>query len=252
MIDVTSVPAMPSPPGAGALFLAAVSTADAELPSLREQVALITGCSRGLGAAIAQVLGESGMRVVLADRDFQRAQDSAAVLSERDIQVMPLALDLGHSGQCAEAVDLVVQRFGRLDALVINTAPEVSGSPSGTGMDGGVLDTQLSGTLALSRAASAHMRKRGGGHIFNIAATEPTMVPTTRWSLLGLSHVRVNAPVSGGAKSALTPGGFPGFADARPQDPLHVAQAVRYVLQQPEGHTSPSLTDQPTLESDWP
>lgn len=52
----------------------------ADTPSLQGRIALITGGSRGLGAAIAQVLGEAGMRVVLADIDLQRAKDRAAIL----------------------------------------------------------------------------------------------------------------------------------------------------------------------------
>lgn len=243
-----------------------------DLASLHGQVVLITGGSRGLGAAIAQVLGESGMRVVLADIDLQRAQDRAALLGERDIQAMPMALDVTDPRQCADVVDAVAQRFGRVDALINNAAIDVTAPLSELSIEDWqrVLNTNLSGPMMMAKYASAQMfRQGGGGHIVNIASTaskrawpNASAYHATKWGLLGLSHalhaelrdkhVRVSAIVAGGMKTPFLLDRFPGIDETRLQDPIHVARAVRYVLQQPEGTVIPELTVLPTLESSWP
>ncbi len=241
-------------------------------PSLQGQVALITGGSRGLGAAIAQVLGESGMRVVLADIEVQRAQDCAALLGERDIEAIALALDVSDPAQCQRAVDRTVAEFGRLDALINNAAVDVTAPLAELSVEDWqrVLNTNLSGPLLMTKFASAHMLgQAGGGHVVNIASTaskrawpNASAYHATKWGLLGLSHalhaelreqnVRVSAIVAGGMKTPFLLDRFPGIDESKLQDPLNVACAVRYVLQQPEGTVIPELTVLPTRETSWP
>lgn len=242
------------------------------LPSLQGQVALITGGSRGLGAAIAQVLGESGMHLVLADLNLERAQDCAAMLGELDIQAVAMALDVSDPQQCQAVVQASVERFGRLDALINNAAIDVTTALADLAVEDWlrVLHTNLSGPLLMTKFALAHMRGQpGGGHVVNIASTaskrawpNASAYHATKWGLLGLSHalhaelrdqrVRVSAIVAGGMKTPFLLDRFPGIDESRLQDPLNVACAVRYVLQQPEGTVVPELTVLPTLESSWP
>jgi NAD(P)-dependent dehydrogenase (short-subunit alcohol dehydrogenase family) len=242
------------------------------LPSLQGRVALITGGSRGLGAAIAQVLGECGMRLVLADLHLERAQDCAALLGEHDIEAVPLALDVADPAQCERAVADTVQRFGRLDALINNAAVDVTAPLSELAVDDWlrVLHTNLSGPLLMAKFASQHMlTQAGGGHVVNIASTaskrawpNASAYHATKWGLLGLSHalhaelrergVRVSAIVAGGMKTPFLLDRFPGIDESKLQDPVNVACAVRFVLQQPEGTVVPELTVLPTLETSWP
>jgi NAD(P)-dependent dehydrogenase (short-subunit alcohol dehydrogenase family) len=243
-----------------------------QLPSLQGRVALITGGSRGLGAAIAQVLGESGMRLVLADVNLERAQDCAAMLGEHDIEAVPLALDVADPLQCQQVVGATVARFGRIDALINNAAVDVTAPLAELAVDDWlrVLHTNLSGPLLMTKFASAHMtRQPGGGHVVNIASTaskrawpNASAYHATKWGLLGLSHalhaelrdqhVRVSAIVAGGMKTPFLLDRFPGIDETKLQDPVNVACAVRYVLQQPEGTVVPELTVLPTLETSWP
>lgn len=243
-----------------------------ELPSLQGKVALITGGSRGLGAAIAQVLGESGMRVVLADIDPQRAQDCAAVLGERDIQAAAMALDVSDPAQCERAVVDTVARFGRLDALINNAAVDVTTPLAELSVEDWlrVLHTNLSGPLLMTKFATAQMsRQDGGGHVVNIASTaskrawpNASAYHATKWGLLGLSHalhaelreqgIRVGAIVAGGMKTPFLLDRFPGIDESKLQDPINVACSVRWMLQQPEGSVVPELTVLPTRETSWP
>jgi len=241
-------------------------------PSLRGQVALITGGSRGLGAAIAQVLGESGMRVVLADLEQQRAEDCAALLGERDIEAIAMRLDVGDPAQCARAVADTVAQFGRIDALINNAAVDVTAPLAELAVEDWqrVLNTNLSGPLLMTKFASEQMLKQPrGGHVVNIASTaskrawpNASAYHATKWGLLGLSHalhaelreqgVRVSAIVAGGMRTPFLLDRFPDIDVSKLQDPLNVACAVRYVLQQPEGTVIPELTVLPTRETSWP
>jgi len=264
--SATTAPSAASTPSARADALSA------EAGTLRGQVALITGGSRGLGAAIAQVLGESGMRVVLADIDLQRAKDRAAILGESDIDALPLALDVSDPRQCEEVVAAAFTEFGRLDVLVNNAAVDVTAPLAELAVEDWqrVLNTNLSGPMLMSKFASARMRAQAhGGHIVNIASTaskrawpNASAYHATKWGLLGLSHalhaelrdqnVRVSAVVAGGMKTPFLLDRFPGIDETKLQDPLNVARAVRWVLLQPEGTVIPELTVLPTQETSWP
>lgn len=261
---MTSLNATPS--------LSSHETLSPALPSLQGRVALITGGSRGLGAAIAQVLGESGMRLVLADVHLERAQDCAAMLGEHDIEALPLHLDVADPAQCERAVAETASRFGRLDALINNAAVDVTAPLAELAVEDWlrVLHTNLSGPLLMAKYASAAMAGQiDGGHIVNIASTaskrawpNASAYHATKWGLLGLSHalhaelrasgVRVSAIVAGGMKTPFLLDRFPGIDESKLQDPVNVACAVRYVLQQPQGTVVPELTVLPTLETSWP
>jgi NAD(P)-dependent dehydrogenase (short-subunit alcohol dehydrogenase family) len=247
-------------------------SATPSLASLQGQVALITGGSRGLGAAIAQVLGESGMRVVLADVELQRAQDCAAVLGERDIEAVAVPLDVSDPAQCQRAIDVAVSEFGRLDALINNAAVDVTAPLAELSVEDWlrVLNTNLSGPLLMTKFATAQMTKQGGGgHIVNIASTaskrawpNASAYHATKWGLLGLSHalhaelrdqgIRVGAIVAGGMKTPFLLDRFPDIDETKLQEPINVACAVRYMLQQPEGTAIPELTVLPVRETSWP
>lgn len=241
-------------------------------PSLQGHVALITGGGRGLGAAIAQVLGEAGMKLVVADLDLHRARNFVALLGEHDMQAVAVALDVADPAQCQQAVDAAVKQFGRLDVLVNNAAVDVTAPLAELAVDDWlrVLHTNLSGPLLMTKFAAAQMATQpGGGHVVNIASTaskrawpNASAYHATKWGLLGLSHalhaelrdqrIRVSAIVAGGMRTPFLLDRFPDIDPNKLQDPINVACAVRYLLQQPEGSVIPELTVLPTLETSWP
>jgi NAD(P)-dependent dehydrogenase (short-subunit alcohol dehydrogenase family) len=186
---------------ATAMPAAALTSAPDHAP-LRGRVALITGGSRGLGAATAQALGAAGMRLVLADIAAQRVQDFAATLAERDVDAIALPLDVSDPAACAAAVDAVVQRFGRLDALINNAAIDITAPVAGLTVDDWqrIVAVNLTAPFVLSKLAAAVMARqgidgRGDGHIVNITSTaakrawpNASAYHATKWGLLGLSH----------------------------------------------------------------
>ncbi|MGC4080007.1 MAG: SDR family oxidoreductase [Rubrivivax sp.] len=240
--------------------------------SLRGRVVVVTGGARGLGAAIAQVLGESGARVVLADHAFEAAQDRAAVLAERDIDAIAMPLDVTDAAACERTVETIRARFGRLDALVNNAAIDVTAPLAELSVEQihSVLATNLAGPFVMAKLCAALMAGQdGGGHIVNIASTaskrawpNASAYHATKWGLLGLSHalhaelrpqgIKVCAIVAGGMRTPFLLDRFPELDPGLLQDPLNVARVVRFVLLQPEETVIPEVTVLPVRETSWP
>jgi NAD(P)-dependent dehydrogenase (short-subunit alcohol dehydrogenase family) len=240
-------------------------------PTLRGRVVLITGGSRGLGAAIAATLGAAGMRLVLADIAAQRVQDVAAELAARDVDVHALPLDLGDPEQCTLAVDTVAHRYGRLDVLVNNAAIDVTAPLCDLTLADWqrIVATNLDAPFLLSKHAAALMTRQREGHIVNITSTaakrawpNASAYHATKWGLLGLSHalhaelrpqgVKVTAVVAGGMRTPFLTERFPDIDVGLLQDPMNVAQVVHFVLQQPPETCVAEVTVLPMRETSWP
>ncbi len=246
--------------------------ASSGLDSLQGRVVLVTGGSRGLGAANAALLGEAGARLVIADLERERAENRAAMLAERDIEALALPLDVSDPEQCERVVGQVRERFGRLDALVNNAAIDVTAPIAELSAANWqrIVATNLNGPFFMARHAAAVMATQPrGGHIVNIASTaskrawpNASAYHATKWGLLGLSHalhaelrpqgIKVCAVVAGGMKTPFLLDRFPDIDPDLLQDPLNVARAIRFVLQQPDETTIPEITVLPVRETSWP
>lgn len=245
---------------------------EASADSLRGRVVLITGGAQGLGAAIAKELGQRGAHIVLTDLHLQRAEDQAAALAAQNIGALALQLDVTDPTQCRLLVGRVEHRYGRLDALINNAAVDVTAPIAELEVGDWlrILHTNLSGPFVLSKFAAASMAGQArGGHIVNIASTaskrawpHASAYHASKWGLLGLSHalhaelreqgIRVCAIVAGGMRTPFLLDRFPDIDPSRLQDPAHVARAVRYVLEQPQGTCIPEITVLPERETSWP
>ncbi|MFT3717999.1 3-oxoacyl-ACP reductase FabG [Pseudorhodoferax sp.] len=140
-------------------------------PAIQEQVALVTGASRGIGAAIAQELAQRGYRVV----GTATSEAGAACIGEA------LAAHPGCSGRvldvndakAAEAlVDAIVQQHGGLHVLVNNagiTRDTLAMRMKDEDWDA-VLDTNLKAVFRMSRAVMRGMMKQRYGRIVNITS----------------------------------------------------------------------------------
>jgi NAD(P)-dependent dehydrogenase (short-subunit alcohol dehydrogenase family) len=134
---------------------------------LEGKVAIVTGASRGIGAAIARTLGAEGARVVLAARSHADLDMVAkACLS----QALVKPLDLREPHAPAELIDATLSRFGQIDVLVNNAGATKRGDffalSDGDWTDGFAL--KFFGAMRLCRAAWAHLQAQRGA-IVNIA-----------------------------------------------------------------------------------
>jgi NAD(P)-dependent dehydrogenase (short-subunit alcohol dehydrogenase family) len=149
---------------------------------LTNKVALITGGARGIGAGIARVMSAQGARVALLDLDGVGAEKTAAELA---VPGMALACDVAVEAAAVAAVGAVVKRLGGLDIVVNNagvgrgpldpttTHPAAGGwrlDDMSTASWDEYLSQNLKTTFVTTKAATPHLKARGGGAIVNIAS----------------------------------------------------------------------------------
>jgi gluconate 5-dehydrogenase len=137
--------------------------------SLEGRIALVTGASRGLGAAIAEGLAEAGATVILAGRD------KTALLTTRQTiggQAQTMIFDVGAAKECQMAVDAVAASFGRLDILVNCAGVITRGMLDEVSEDAWdhVMRINLDSPRWLARAAAPHMTRCGWGRIVNVGS----------------------------------------------------------------------------------
>lgn len=149
-----------------------------------DRVILVTGGSRGLGAAMSVGLARRGARVVIASRKIDACRELATRIADDGGQAHALACHVGHWESLDGVVDAAASRWGRLDGLVNNAgmsplAPSLSDT-SETLFDK-VIGVNLKGPMRLTALAATAMGHSGGGSIINIgsvASVRPTPVTT--------------------------------------------------------------------------
>ena len=140
---------------------------------LKGRVAMVTGGTRGIGAAICHSLAAQGAAVAAGyGRDRERAEAFQAELSKDEIPVSIHQGNIGSAEDCRRTVQEVIDHHGRLDILV-NNAGITSDKTIFKMTDEDwykVLAVNLSGAFFMSRAALEHMIERGTGRIINISS----------------------------------------------------------------------------------
>jgi 3-oxoacyl-[acyl-carrier protein] reductase len=140
---------------------------------MREGCALVTGASRGIGAAVARSLAAEGWALGLnyrADRDG--AERVAAEIEAAGGRAVPLAADVGDSTTTAPLFEALEERFGPVLVLVNNAGMRADGLSPQLGDDDWqrVLDTNLSAAFWTTRRALGPMLRARFGRIVNVAS----------------------------------------------------------------------------------
>ncbi len=141
--------------------------------NLSNTTALVTGASRGIGAAIARAMADAGARVAV---HYRAERDRAVALADRigrGAQVFQA--DLGVADECARLWEDVLARFGRIHALINNAgiarlAPLAAPSAEWLAGWDETMAVNLRAPGILSRLALAHFLDSGGGRIINISS----------------------------------------------------------------------------------
>lgn len=151
---------------------------------MEQPVAIITGAARGIGAATAERLVRDGFRVAVADIDEAEARATAGRIGVTG-GAFAMGVDVSSEASVRAMIDAVLDREGRIDALVNNAGVAGQAAPSWqlpAGEWERVLAIDLSGVYYGCRAVLPHMLERGAGRIVNVASVagkegNPNAVP---------------------------------------------------------------------------
>jgi len=136
---------------------------------LKDRVAVVTGGSRGIGAALARALAQAGARVVISGRTRRTLDETAQAIGATGVVADAMDRD-----SAQEPVRQAIARFGGIDILVNNVGGGAPGNPDVFAGDlvGFEANLALNLTSAFwSTSAAVHsMRERGGGRIINIGS----------------------------------------------------------------------------------
>jgi NAD(P)-dependent dehydrogenase (short-subunit alcohol dehydrogenase family) len=138
---------------------------------------LITGCSTGLGRALAEAVIAEGHNAVVTARDVDKVADLAADEADR---VLPLPLDVTETAQMRNAVGNAEEKFGGVDVLVNNAGYGYRAAVE-EGDDSDIralFETQFFGAVAMIKAVLPGMRARRSGAIVNISTIGVQIMPT--------------------------------------------------------------------------
>jgi meso-butanediol dehydrogenase/(S,S)-butanediol dehydrogenase/diacetyl reductase len=144
-------------------------------------VAVVTGGARGIGLAIARWFLAHGHNVALLDIDATTLAATDAALADAE-HVLALHTDVSQPDQVDRAMQAVVARFGRIDALVNNAGVAVFKPILQTSFEEWrhVLGTNLDGPFLCTQAAAPIMLRTGGGAVVNIASISGLRASTMR------------------------------------------------------------------------
>ncbi|MBE9604076.1 SDR family oxidoreductase [Acetobacteraceae bacterium H6797] len=136
------------------------------------QVALVTGASSGIGAAIARKLAAEGVIVGLAARREDKLRALMAEITAAGGQAIVLETDVTDRRSCQDAARKLIERFGRLDILVNNAGLMPLSDVESLKVDEWqrMVDVNVSGVLNATAAALPQMMAQKSGHIFNMSS----------------------------------------------------------------------------------
>ncbi|MGJ3247773.1 MAG: 3-oxoacyl-[acyl-carrier-protein] reductase [Elainellaceae cyanobacterium] len=148
-------------------------TTSPDAQRLTDQVALVTGASRGIGRAIARALANEGANVVVNyASSSQAADDLVAEISSMGGQAIALQADVSQADQVTALTAAVMEKWGRIDVLVNNAGITRDTLMLRMKLDDwqAVINLNLTGVFLCTQAVSKIMLKQRSGRIINISS----------------------------------------------------------------------------------
>ncbi|WP_193106687.1 SDR family oxidoreductase [Brachybacterium sp. FME24] len=242
--------------------------------SLQDRVVAITGASSGIGEQTAIEMARRGATVVLAARRRERIDALAATIQSGGGRAIAVPTDVTVADDTHALVDAAVTEFGHLDAFVNNAGLARLGRLEEGGTDdwAAMIDVNLRGLLNGLDAALPVFRRQGHGHVVTTVSTagitiSPTMAVyaatknAARTIMEGLRAestdgiIKTTSISPGFVRTELADGMAPGSRDEIQAgmrsfglDPMAVANAICFVLEQPRDVEIGDLTIRPTVQ----
>jgi NAD(P)-dependent dehydrogenase (short-subunit alcohol dehydrogenase family) len=223
------------------------------------QLALVTGASRGIGAATAQALAKAGAHVILTARTAKDLEEVEDAIHEAGGSATIAPLDLAEPDAIARLATAIAGRWDTLDILVLNAAflpqpgPIVQIDPKllGKAFTVNVLANQAliasfdpllkrsadARVIGITTGVVAHPRAYWGGYASSKAAFE-NLLDCYRQEVERISHIRVAIVDPGATRTAMRASAFPGEDPMSLKPPEDVAERLVALLQEPfaSGH----------------
>ncbi len=193
-------------------------------PILQDKVAIVTGASRGIGKAIAQLFAREGAAVYICGRKQETLEQVASETGGVPGKVLPCVCHVGRAPDLDRLLATVHSEYGRVDILVNNAATNIAQEPvlqTDEAKFDKMVDINLKSAFRLIQAVAPGMCERGWGSIVNIASiaglrpqqygmlysmTKAALIMMTKsYALeLGPKGVRVNAIAPGLIQTTLS------------------------------------------------
>lgn len=237
-------------------------------------VLLVTGASKGIGAAAAKAAYEKGYRLVLIARNEEKLTNVAADLVgideiDSNDRIMRITCDTTDWDQIQEAMGKIIQRFGQLDAVFVNAGiavrtsflpDQATSSPEEWRT---MILTNVYGTAITARAAMPYLVKSKGHLVLTGSVTGRVTIPgslysATKWAVTGLGQaIRAELIDTGVRTTILQPGlvdteaTSPSRADNPKLRPEDVANALLFALEQPDHVDVSEIVIRPVGQVAW-
>ncbi|HHO5061145.1 TPA: SDR family oxidoreductase [Staphylococcus aureus] len=227
---------------------------------LTDKVAVVTGAGSGIGEAIATLLHEEGVKVILAGRNKDKLQNVANQLAQDSVKVVPT--DVTKKEEVDELIKIAQQTFGGLDIVINSAGQMLSSKITDYQVDewDSMIDVNIKGTLYTAQAALPTMLEQSSGHLINIASISgfevtksSTIYSATKAAVhtitqglekeLAKTGVKVTSISPGMVDTAITAAYNP--SDRKKLEPQDIAEAVLYALTQPKHVNVNEITVRP-------
>lgn len=184
---------------------------------MNKKVALITGSSRGIGAACAKEFATAGYNVVIhCNSNVERAKEVADACISLGAEVLVCQADVSKYDECEKMVEESISKFGFIDVLVNNAGIEFNGSIMNTEIEkfDQVMKTNAYGPFYMSKLIVPYMMKEKTGSLIFISSTSASIgalgssaYSSSKAALIGLTKTlaRDLAPI-GINVNAISPG----------------------------------------------
>jgi NAD(P)-dependent dehydrogenase (short-subunit alcohol dehydrogenase family) len=163
--------------------------------SVAGQVAIVTGGGQGIGHAIALRLAKDGLDIVIADRQFDRAEEAVGAVRAVGRRALALGVDVTVADDRQRMLDATLATFGRLDVLVNNAAIMRTALPVDVTEEhwDTLMNINAKAMYFCSQLVLRHMKEQRSGRIVNMASIAGKLASTIYHPIYNISKAAVIA-----------------------------------------------------------
>lgn len=222
------------------------------MQNLNEQIAIITGASKGIGSEIAKTLATEGVTVVLAARSKDKLNKLSAQIIESGGNAVVMSVDMSDEESIKSLVRSVADKFGRLDILVNNAGITYSSLLKGTSTQAWnrCMQVNATGPFILCREALVLLEAARRGFIINIGSIVSikgyplqSAYTASKHALRGMTlslaeelnntNISVHMICPGGVNTEMVGDVRPDINTDELIEPQEVAEIVRFIITRP-------------------